>query len=192
VEQNLEMTKKSKKELAILIVLIGLLSYSVLSQFSEERPAASLTRDLKKTAGYQAAGETVSVELLESETPEFTGVKRNIFQFGGGRAPVMENESYSSVPVPEPEVEDPVPHIPQVHYLGFYYEKETGLKMASLSNSERIYVGKTGQVIGGKYRILQIASDHVILKLVQDGRVIRVPLGKEAASILDWAEEQTE
>ncbi len=81
--------------------------------------------------------------------------------------------------------------MPKVQYLGFYYEKETGLKMASLSNSGRVYVGRIGQVLGGKYQVQEIASDQVILKLLmEDGKFIRVPLGKTPASYIEWNEDR--
>jgi hypothetical protein len=63
--------------------------------------------------------------------------------------------------------------------------------MAALSNSGRIFVGKVGQVVGGKYEVMEIAQDYVLLKLrLQEGKVIRVPFGKAPASLMESIEDQ--
>jgi hypothetical protein len=183
------MNRKSTKELAFLIVLLVLLSVSVFSQFSNDRPSSILSsKGTSNTRGPVAANEVVDVDSLSGETPEFSGVKRNIFQFGAG--PAEPPAPSIRVPEPEPEVVE-APSVPAVHYLGFYYEKESGLKMAALSNSGRIYVGKVGQILGGKYEVLEIADDHVILKvLYEEGKTIRVPLGKAPGAFIEWKQEE--
>jgi hypothetical protein len=186
------MNSKSKRDLIILAVLLGLLSISVFSQLFNgndvpmiaRKPNAPNTRNV-------SANEVIAVDLLSNETPEFTSVKRNIFQFGSGGGGQQPSEDREEVFQPTAPVLPVVPAPPEVHYLGFYYEKESGLKMAALSNSGRIFVGKVGQVIGGKYEVLEIAQDYVLLKLpMQDGKVIRVPFGKAPASFMDSAEDR--
>lgn len=186
------MNQKSRKQLAFLIVLLVLLSVSVFSQFSNDRPASILSSEARSNSRRSAAmNEVLDVDSLSQEVPAFSGVKRNIFQFGAGTA-----ESHAPV-IPVPQVVEPkvveAPSVPEVHYLGFYYEKESGLKMAALSNSGRIYVGKAGQILGGKYEVLEIADDHVILKvLYEEGKIIRVPLGKAPGAFVESKKEQEE
>jgi hypothetical protein len=185
------MNQKSRKELAILAVLLILLSVSVFSQFSSDQPSNIVsTKARTDRRPPVAVSEVLDVNSLSAEVPEFSGVKRNIFQFGAAAA-----ESHTPmIPVPEAEPEVvQAPTVPQVHYLGFYYEKESGLKMAALSNSGRIYVGKVGQILGGKYEVLEIVDDHVILKVLhEEGKTIRVPLGKAPGSFIEWKKEQEE
>ncbi|MGH9857427.1 MAG: hypothetical protein ACRD4B_06240 [Acidobacteriota bacterium] len=186
------MNSKSKKELAILTVLLGLLSISVFSQlFKGTDVPVGLRKPSTTNSRNAASNEVIAVDLLSNETSEFTSVKRNIFQFGsGGGRPEPSEDTEEFVQPPTP-VQPPVPPSPEVHYLGFYYEKESGLKMAALSNSGRIFVGKVGQVVGGKYEVLEIAQDYVLLKLrMQDGKIIRVPFGKAPASFIEPIEDQ--
>jgi len=185
------MNQKSKKELTILIALLALLSVSVFSQFSGNQPSSVVSSNPRLNAGERVAvQEVLNLDSLSNEVPEFSGVKRNIFQFGAvARDP---NPPIIAVPEVEPE-EAEVPAFPEVHYLGFYYEKESGLKMAALSNSGKIYVGKIGQTLGGKYEVLDIADDHVILKVIYDEeKTIRIPLGKAPGAFIDWTKEQEE
>ena len=79
------MNNKSKKEMAALIGLLILLSISIFSQLSRQN-AAPVSIGRERTAINRNAGsnEVVAVDLLLNETPEFTSVKRNIFQFGSG------------------------------------------------------------------------------------------------------------
>lgn len=174
-----------------MIVLLALLSVSVFSQFSNDQPATVLSsKQRSNTRATVAVHEVLDVDSLSDDVPEFSEVKRNIFQFGTGAGSAESHTPMVPVPVVEPEVAE-IPSVPEVHYLGFYYEKESGLKMAALSNSGRIYVGKVGQTLGGKYEVLKIADDHVILKVLYDeGKTIRVPLGKTPGAFIDWKEEQ--
>jgi len=127
--------------------------------------------------------------LLDHSVPELSGVKRNIFQFEY-KAEVVEARP-PRVQLPPPVISQP-PALPNVHYLGFYLEKESGVKMASISNSGKIYVGKIGQVLGGKYELLEISPEFIRLRLVQDGKVLRVPLGKGPLNGLDDSAELDE
>ena len=187
------MNYKSRKELTILIVLLVLLSVSVFSQFSSDQPSSIISGKTRSSSrGTVAANEVLDVDSLSNETPQFSGVKRNIFQFGAGAGSAESPTPMIPIAEAEPEVEQ-APSVPEVHYLGFYLEKDSGLKMAALSNSGRIYVGKLGQILGGKYEVLKIADDHVVLKvLYQEGKIIRVPLGKAPGAFIDWKKEQEE
>lgn len=185
------MNAKSKKEMAILAVLLGLLSISIFSQITGGNgvTSAPVTIERKqKTPSIQQANEVLQVHLLETEVPELSGVKRNIFQFESkGGSSFQERRPVLNVPQTQPLVPQP-PALPDVHYLGFYFEKQTGLKLASISNSGKIYVGKVGQTLGGKYELLEIAVDHIIVRLTEDGKVLRVPLGKGTPNVVNWAE----
>ncbi|MCI0604129.1 hypothetical protein L0156_14100 [bacterium] len=187
------MNSKSKNELLVLIVLLALLSISVYSQFSSNEQSNNISsRSKSSSRGTVAVNEVLNVDSLSNEVPQFSGVKRNIFQFGAGAGSAESQTPMIRIPEAEPEV-DERPSVPTVHYLGFYYEKESGLKLAALSNSGRIYVGRVGQILSGKYEVMQIADDHVILKVLnEEAKTIRVPLGKAPASFIDWKKEQEE
>ncbi len=183
------MNKKSRKELAILIALLALLAISFYSQRATDQTGEKILATTVKQSADPAvtAGELLQVRLLDRKVPELSGVKRNIFQFGQGK-PVEEDSGEFDL-APEP-VTPLVPVVPDIRYLGFYSETETGLQLASVSNSGRIYVGKVGQVLGGRYKVLRIAADHVILQLVQEeGKALRVPLGKRPATFIAWEEQ---
>ena len=186
------MSNKTKKELVILSVILVLLTISLYSQFSRNDAGPVLSPASRRTIeSDQASREVLEMEMLTAKSPEFTSVRRNIFQFGSG-----QNNNTAAQPVPDPvqeteAVAPPVPQTPPVRYLGFYYEKNTGLKMASLSNTGKVYVGKVGEVVGGRYEVVEIASNYVVLRLRMEGnRLIRVPLGRAPSSFMDAVEDQ--
>jgi hypothetical protein len=189
------MNSKSKKQMAVLIILLGLLSFSIFSQITggdhQPTPQDPVAAKPVKLQSSPTSTEVLQVHLLETKVPELSGVKRNIFQFEGKdvvspeRPPVLKiPQSQALIPIP--------PALPNVQYLGFYFEPDTGLKLASISNSGKVYVGKVGQILGGKYELLEIAADHIILRLTEDGKVLRVPLGKGAPNVMNSAELEQE
>jgi type II secretory pathway component PulC len=131
--------------------------------------------------------EVVQVQLLKHSSPPMPRVKRNIFQFGGKTEPEQLQTPVLRIPQSQPSMASPE-ELPDVHYLGFYLEKQTGLMLASIVNGGRVYVGKVGQTLGGKYELLEITADHVILRLKGDERVLRVPLGKGPANVVNSTE----
>jgi len=184
------MSSKSKKELAVLFVLLGLLSISIFSQMAgsvHQDASRGLATRLQSARPATQPNEVVQVQLLERTIPELSGVKRNIFQFGSKAGTSQEHQPVLRIPQSQSLVPQS-PALPSVHYLGFYFEKETSLRLASIVNGGRIYVGKVGQTLGGKYELLEIAVDHVILRLTDDGTLLRVPLGKGASSVVNQAD----
>jgi hypothetical protein len=181
------MSTKSKKELIVLAVVLLALSVSIYSQMSGSTPPAynsTVKTERVRQRSAESASEVLKMQALEDTAPNLSGVKRNIFQFGS--RPIIESAPKPVLRVPSPPTET-APAIPDVHYLGFYFEKETGLMLASIVNGGKIYVGKVGQILGGKYEVLEIASDHVMLRLTEDGKVLRVPIGRGPANIVNWA-----
>lgn len=187
--------KSQKKQILILIVLLALLSISLFSQLLRDNGPVVTSVDRNPRSAYAAkasASEKLDVDLLSEEQPKFSGVKRNIFQFGGGSQSDSPQNVAETDPVPLQTVPQPPP-LPEVYYLGFYYEKESDLKMAALSNNGRIMVGKVGQVLGGRFEVLEIASDHVVLKLrAEDSKLLRVPLGKAPSTVIEETPERSQ
>ena len=187
------MNSKSNKQMAFLVILLGLLSFSIFSQItggdhqpSPQDPVAAKPVKLQSSPGSEST-EVLQVHLLETKVPELSGVKRNIFQFEGKDVVSPERPPVLKIPQSQALIPTP-PALPNVHYLGFYFEPDTGLKLASISNSGKVYVGKVGQILGGKYELLEIGDDHIILRLTEDGKVLRVPLGKGAPNVMNSAE----
>ena len=184
------MSTKTKKEIAVLLVLLGLMAISVISQrtggVAPEATRGSLLTRHPNVVTTQP-NEVVQLQLLETTISELTGVKRNIFQFGSITGATQDHRLTLPIPQSVPIVQEPSA-LPDVHYLGFYFEKETGLRLASIANGGRIYVGKVGQTLGGKYELLEIAMDHVVLRLTDDGKLLSVPLGKGTPNVVNRAE----
>jgi hypothetical protein len=174
----MNISEEGKRNLLIVVVL--LLSASIFFQFRDEPAPAKIAVHTRTPSNVNRNTEVLQTDLLSQEAPRFFNEKRNIFQFRGSGSAATPIDSPVPVAIlkvpPKPEK----PAMPDVHYLGFYVEKEKpSVRLAAISNSGNIYVGKVGDVLGGKYRVLQIEKMFLLLSLVNDDRVIRLPLGRQ-------------
>jgi hypothetical protein len=171
----------------LLILLCLLLAYSILNSFYPRASLAShsqtpVPRKPKSTTG--GTNQVLSMSQLNNNPPEFSTVHRNIFEFGGS--------TESDIPEPiqlQPAKQSSIPEKPQlpdVRYLAFYQEKDTkSTPIAAIINGGRIYVGVQGDTLAGKYEILQIDDEFILLRFLPDNRIIRLPMGKESGVVVE-------
>lgn len=159
----------------IFIVLVSLIFVSLYFS-SNSRPAAgnlSAVRQPKKISLPEGA-EKPLMQMLASKTPFFRDVRRNVFQFQG-------NADVNMTAAPEivtPPVVTTPPAAPDVRYLGFYKQKdESRIQLAAISNGGKIYVGGVGDTLAGKYEVIQIDDDFLVLKILATNEIIRFALG---------------
>src|SRR5688572_1764145 len=104
--------KAQKKQFAILAVLIGLLSFSLFSQLSKESIVIPKSSPRYRRSDYTAkatSAERLQVDLLSEEQPEFSGVKRNIFQFGNSGGSQLPDNGFVPTAPPVQTIPQPPP-----------------------------------------------------------------------------------
>jgi hypothetical protein len=117
--------------------------------------------------------------MLQGKTPEFKSVHRNVFEFSG-------EDQTSEMPIEDPQPVVSVPQTvplgplgPDVTYLGFYKERDASdRKLAAISNGGQIYVGGQGEVLAGKYRVIEVEDEFIVVEYLPDHRILRVELGR--------------
>jgi hypothetical protein len=144
--------------------------------FSEKRPPESELLPASRESSISSANPQnpdvlLTVELLQNQPQPFVSESRNIFQF-------VEK---TPLPPPDPDKQKALqPQIPEVHYLGFYLEKSSDpARLAAISNGGKIYVGGPGDVLGGKYEILEVEDEFLVLKVLSSGKILRFPIGRK-------------
>src|SRR5262249_49615949 len=119
-------------------------------------------------------------------------VKRNIFEFHEDIPKPVQTPLAIQMNAQTQTQTQTGPTTPDVRYLGFYLEKKPSrVRLAAISNGGTIYVGGVGDVLAQKYQVLKIDDDYVILKLVQENRILKFPIGKDQSSIQELKDFQS-
>jgi hypothetical protein len=123
----------------------------------------------------------VRLESLNTARPEAGTVERNLFRFeavrlppapaeGGGR---RESRPEPVAPPPPPPGPPPPPPIP-LKFIGIV-EKQ-GLKVAALSDCRMTFFGSEGQIIDGRYRLVRIGVESMVIERLEGGTQTTVRL----------------
>jgi hypothetical protein len=125
---------------------------------------------------------TLRTDLLASvRAVEFSGVSRNIFQFGERKrvAPPPDPKAVAqaqqrlealSKPAPPPAPAAPqTPKAPpiQFKYYGFANQPDDPIKRAFLLDGEDILIGVEGQVFKNRYKIVRIGVNSIVMEDMQ-------------------------
>ena len=119
----------------------------------------------------------VRLEGLETARPEPSGASRNPFGFAPKTSPPpVERTTPPPVVLPppvtgsadnvQPEGPPPPPPIP-LKYLGLI--EGQGKRLAALSDCKFTYRGEEGEIVDGRYRLVKIQVESVVMEYV-DGR----------------------
>jgi hypothetical protein len=167
-------------------VLVALLACVVAVAFYESqrtRPAAGANpagrRDDRKSNALGEAPADVRLAALEAAPPEMVDANRNPFRFqpkapvrpapvlpqpavqaGAGRADGQPGATAVPVQAPPP----PIP----LKFIGTIDAPGVG-KLAALSDGKSVYRGREGDVIEGRYRIVKIGVESIVMEHL-DGR----------------------
>jgi hypothetical protein len=173
---RMNLSEKSKWNIFILLLIAIAVA---LIYFNEPQNRDVVTVRAKRSPQPVArkAEDLPLVDLLNYSAPFFTDVKRNVFQFRAEETSQME--ASNTVPSPETQVLGAVAPLPDVRYLGLYKEKENAnVQIAAISNGGQIYVGSVGDTLAGKYEILGIEDEFLVLKILATNKIMRFHLGK--------------
>ncbi|HSE42224.1 MAG TPA: hypothetical protein VLH08_15780 [Acidobacteriota bacterium] len=177
------MTRTERIQWQIFILLIAALGASIF-YFSKTSTEPSLISNFTKRESRSTPSVTESLPqlaMLQGKVPEFQSVHRNVFEFAGEEEP--------SEPIEEPQPVVSVPQTvplgpvgPDVTYLGFYKERDSAdRKLAAITNGGQIYVGGQGEVLAGKYRVIEVEDEFIVVEYLPDHRIVRVELGRHHA-----------
>ncbi len=183
------MSKPIKRKTWLLILLLFLLAGSVLYNFFPRtfNPIQTKIKAAKKKSIDSGKTEVLLTGLLGKQPAEFSSVHRNVFEFGGSDAPEVEKPA-PLMPQGTLVTADPA-QLPDVRYLAFYTEKDKkSIPIAAIVNGGRIYVGVKGDILAGKYEVLQIDDEFIVLRFLPDKRIIRLPMGKESGVVVEEKE----
>lgn len=171
------------------LLLGGLLVALAVVLFAQSRGGAPPANQPGRTSNPQAGGRSrgaaagdpseldVRLDALTAGRPAPESIQRNPFQFEARRRPEPEGEVDEGpggrMPPPGPvepampPAPPPPPPIP-LKFIGIIESAGVG-KMAALSDGRRVFHGRTGDIIEGRYRIVRIGAESIVLESLENG-----------------------
>ena len=176
---------RQKVVLALLfVVLVCAIAYGFLGG-----PKLRKAEKLKFTPGMAAetyrrtskgpdTGTRLRIDLLDRETPRFSGFRRNIFR------PVFSSMPVAAMPAKQVKLPPPPPpktpaqiameEMGRFTFLGFMQRENR--KTVFLSRDNQIFLFRKGDRIAGKYDVAEISDNMMTIALTPGGEKVVVPL----------------
>jgi hypothetical protein len=168
----------------ILIAVTALLALSLFLNFSPKEVAAPSVQPPVRIIPMpqdRFPDPIPDISLLKKDPAIFSGVKRNVFHFDEQGHVVETEMAQTSDQTAEVagSQSTPASSAPDIHFVGLYREhKEQGAVLAALDSGGSILVGAVGQTLANQFQILEIHDDYVVVKVLSDQKIFRIPLGK--------------
>ena len=186
------MAAESRRQLPVLVALLGVLVVVAWWQFggagpaaapgaptaakTATRPAARAGRDARGApeTPSQVLARGVGLERLKADRPVPEAAGRDPFRAGPAPPPPDVGGGLSKVDKPLPPTTttvNPGPPPPPpiaVKFIGIVSRKNMG-KVAILSDGKNVYYGREGEIVDGRWRIVSIGEESLQIEYV-DGR----------------------
>ena len=168
--------------LAALTVAAAVVLISIWPGGTADNPGSSPAGVPRDVAPGQdpAVPPPLGLERMEQPRP-VPEIRRDLFRFGAatpepgesatgeGQTPQRPGGGRRGTPVPPPPVETPPaevapPPIP-LRFIGLT-RRSDGVLVASLSDGKNVFVGAEGSVIEGRWRIVKIGAESLVIERV--------------------------
>ncbi len=123
------------------------------------------------TTGGPAGELDVKLDTLQAPREEPAAIERNPFRFEAARRPQAEDSERAGRPPARPDPEPappqpggppPPPAIP-LKFIGIIESPQAG-RLAALSDGRRVFHGRVGDIIEGRYKIVRIGVESIVLE----------------------------
>jgi hypothetical protein len=183
---------ENKKQLYIMLALMAIAVFFLLRMFlSSDSPPRTVSASIPGTAAPaeavaqgRARGKaappldpTLRTDLLKnSEGAEYKGTGRNIFEAQATPAPISKEKApvvaqHEPIGPPLPPAPPPIP----LKFYGFA-SKPGQQKSIFLVSGDNIFIGREGDIVNRRYKILRISPSQVEIQDVLDNHTQTIPL----------------
>jgi hypothetical protein len=158
---------------ALAVALVALVAYQMWPENTAPPTAPTPARRTGPARGGAARGELdpaelkVRLEALEAKAPDLGEGARNPFRFQPPPAPPPPKAGPPVTPTgpPPPPPPPPPPQIPPIPLRFMGTVEKPGLTLAALTDCKGFsYAGREGEIIDGRYRLVKIQVESVILE----------------------------
>jgi hypothetical protein len=151
---------------------------------AKARPRRSTARDANP--GQAQAAAHVDLAALQTDVPEYAGRGRDLFAYGREPSPVVEPppvESTTATTVPPTPRQTGQTRAPQpqvdLKFAGFVEKTQangTPQKFAIFLSGEEILTGAEGELVGHRYKVVEIGLESVTVTVEGTQFTQKIPL----------------
>src|SRR3954466_4195164 len=182
---------ENKNKLYAMLVLMAIAAFFLLRMFwSSDAPPSTVSASNPNTAspaGATAQGRrkaaapldpTLRTDLLKnSEAAEYKGSGRNIFEAQATPAPITKEKPPVVAQQQQPIGPPPPPPPPPIPLKFFGFASKPGQqKSIFLVNGDSIFIGREGDIVNRRYKILHISPSQVEIEDVLNNNRQTIPL----------------
>jgi hypothetical protein len=152
--------------LAILLVVLAFVVYLNLRPPEVSSVSANIDSRYQPIAVENPA---LRLDLLDHlKTAQYDGPRRNIFS---DKLPAPPAPPVVAAPPPRPSGPPPVPPlVVPATFFGYVTDSRTGARRAFFSEGDEVYVVGVGEVLLGRFRLLQIGNSTAEVEETSSGR----------------------
>jgi len=160
------MTREAKiGALAILLLALGYVAYHSLWPVNAAPPVSTVT---EKFVPLPVENPALRLDLLDAQKKfEYQGPRRNIFDIAPPPPPARPANPVPVAPAPPPP---PPPLVVPATFFGYVADVQTGTRRALFSDGDDVYILGVGEILGGRFRLLQIGNSTAELEETSTGR----------------------
>jgi hypothetical protein len=157
-----------------ILLLIGLLLFLAGYLYFSGRPAARVAATSVGDEPFRplsVENPTLRTDLLaQLKKLQYQGSHRNIFSAAPPPPPPSEAVSKPAVPQPPPGPPPIPPLVVPAKFFGHVTDARTGVRRAFFNEGDEVYVLAVGEVLLGRFRLLQIGNNTAELEETASGR----------------------
>ena len=174
------MSRQSK-----IVLLAGLLLVLAYVAYRSLRPVdvvSSVSAADEKFVPLPVENPSLRLDLLDGlKSLEYEGPRRNIFS-AAPLAPPPSALPVSVAPAAPAAPPGPPPLVVPAMFFGYVADAQTGTRRAFFSTADDVYVLGVGEILLGRFRLLQIGNTTADLEEVASGRRTTVTMDETGRS----------
>jgi hypothetical protein len=165
---------------ALGVAIVALLVYWQWPAASPTLAPSNSPRDprARQTAGQTGGSLQVRLEDLKNPPPEPTEAQRNPFRFQPKAPPPAPFKPPPTAPTQSQQPAQPPQPVgpPPIPLKFFAVIDAPGGKIAGLTDGRGVYHGREGQTIEGRYRIVKIGVESIVMEYLDGSGRQTIPL----------------
>ena len=172
--------KSRRNQMVLLLVLAGVLAYVLYRNFAPPVPVATAAAAANDSfAPLNVDNPALRTDLLDHvKKEEYQGSGRNIFNASAPPPPAPPAPKPAAQVAQIPAAPPPALTVPAT-FFGYVTDARTGARRAFFAEGDDVYVVGVGDVLLGRFRLLQIGNTTAELEETSSGRRTTLTLMEE-------------
>jgi hypothetical protein len=163
-----------RNQIVFLTALLVVFLVIVYRATRSPEAASVVSRAAENFRPIAVENPALRLDLLERlKKLQYEGSHRNIFSSSAPPPPVSVAPSVAAVPPPvvgPASAQGPAPLVVPATFYGYVTDRQTGARRAFFIEGDNVYVLAVGELLLGRFRLMQIGNSSVELEETSTGR----------------------